>query len=400
MTAPAERPLNIFLVTAEDSGDKLGGALMAALKQQTGGRVRFEGVGGAAMEAGGLTSQFPMEDVSAIGIVPVLAKLPLILRRIRETAAAVLAAKPDMLVLIDSPDFTHRVAKRVRKVLPDLPVVKYVSPTVWVWRPGRAKAMRAYVDHILALFPFEPEVHKRLGGPSCTYVGHPLLERLNDLRPQNDDESARRNNTENPLVLVLPGSRGTEIKRLGRIFGDTIAKIRAAKPGAEFVLPTPLRRADQIDIETSFWPVKPRIITNEAEKYAAFRQARAAIAASGTVTLELALSRVPMVTAYKVPRAEGFFIRPMLSGISVILPNILLHEKLIPEFLQTDCNPANLSNALLPLLEDGPARERQLAGMARLDGIFDTHGLHQNELAANTVLQVYETKTGRSAPRP
>lgn len=396
MTLPAGRPLDVFIVAGEESGDRLGGPLMAALKVRTGGNVRFRGIGGAAMEAQGLQSQFPMEDVTAIGFGQVIGKLPLILRRIRETAAAISVSPPDVLLLIDSPDFTHRVARRVRKVLPALPVVKYVSPTVWVWRPGRAKAMRAYVDHILALFPFEPSVHKNLGGPACTYVGHPLLEQLGDLRPSSPEETAARHAKERPLVLVLPGSRRSEIQRLGTIFGETIAEINEKRPDVEFLLPTLPNRLEQINEAISSWPLQPRVTASEQEKYAAFRRARAALAASGTVTLELALARVPMVTAYKVPRLEGFLVRPFLSGISVILPNILLNENLVPEFLQTDCTPANLARALLPLIEGGSERERQLSGFSRLDHIFDTQGADRNELAARIVLELVQTKTGRS----
>ncbi len=396
MTAPAERPLDIFIVAAEDSGDKLGAPLMAALKKQLGGRVRFRGVGGHGMEAEGLTSQFAMEDVTAIGIGQVLGKLRLILRRIRETAAAAIANPPDVLVLVDSPDFTHRVAKRVRRVLPDLPVVKYVSPTVWAWRSGRAPAMRAYVDHILALFPFEPEVHRKLGGPSCTYVGHPLLEMVPQMRASNDEERAARGNVENPLVLVLPGSRRSEITRLSAIFGETLSRVKAAKPDAEFVLPTLPSRADLVREHVSRWPVQPRIVVGEAEKYAAFRKARAALAASGTVTLELALAQVPMVVAYKIPYFEGKILRAIIKTESAVLANILLNESVVPEFLQLTCTPANLSRTLLPLLDETPERQRQLSAFSRLDEIFDTHKEKQSDLAARTIIELYQTKTGRS----
>lgn len=401
MTLPATRPLDVFIVAGEESGDKLAAPLMQALKARTGGNVRFRGVGGAAMDREGLASLFPMDDVTAIGFGQVIAKLPLILRRIRETAAAATLAPPDVLVLVDSPDFTHRVARRVRKVLPDLPVVKYVSPTIWMWRPGRARVMRAYVDHILALFPFEPAAHEKLGGPACTYVGHPLLEKLADLRPSTPEETAARNSHVNPLVLVLPGSRRSEIHRLGKIFGGAVGKIKSMRPDAEFVLPTLPTRIEQIHEAVASWPVKPRVIASDEEKYAAFRRARAALAASGTVTLELALSQVPMVTAYKVPRLEGVIVRPLLSGISVILPNILLNENLVPEFLQTDCTPDNLAKAMLPLINGGPERDRQVKGLARLDQVFEMTGGDRNEIAASVILDLVQTKTGRiAAPRP
>ena len=183
------RPWRIALVAGEVSGDQLGFKLMRALREANPG-VAFMGVGGDAMTAEGLSSLFPMSDIAVMGILPVLARLPTLLARIRATADAIIAARPDALVIIDSPDFTHRVARRVRAALPGLPVVDYVSPTVWAWRPGRARKMRGYVDTVLALLPFEPEAHRRLGGPDCVYVGHPLIERLSELRP--DAGEARR----------------------------------------------------------------------------------------------------------------------------------------------------------------------------------------------------------------
>ena len=193
----------------------LGGALMAALKQQH-PDTSFGGVGGRAMESQGIQSPFDTSDLSIIGVASIPRKLPLILRRIRETADAVIAAKPDALIIIDSPDFTHRVARRVRKAAPHIPIINYAPPSVWAWRPGRARAMCAYVDEVLAILPFEPAAFVRLDGPHCTYVGHPLAERIGDLRP--GAEEARRRNADPPVVLVLPGSRGSEIRRLDRDF--------------------------------------------------------------------------------------------------------------------------------------------------------------------------------------
>ena len=190
-------PLRIALVAGEHSGDQLGCRLMRALSEARSERIAFSGVGGEAMAAEGLASLFPISDIAVMGVLPVLARLPKLIARIRQTAAAIVAARPDALVIIDSPDFTHRVARRVRAAIPDLPIVDYVSPSVWAWRPGRAKAMRAYVDCVLALLPFEPDAYVRLGGPRCVYVGHPLIERLKELRPSKDE--ARRRAAEPPL---------------------------------------------------------------------------------------------------------------------------------------------------------------------------------------------------------
>ncbi|MBV8770242.1 MAG: lipid-A-disaccharide synthase, partial [Hyphomicrobiales bacterium] len=228
-TAPVSRALVIAILAGEASGDALGAPLMRRLREVLAPRkLTFVGVGGQAMEEEGLRSLFPLSEIAVMGFSAVLARLPLILRRIRETAEMIAATNPDALVIIDSPDFTHRVARRVRAKLPKLPVIDYVSPSVWAWRPGRARAMRGYVDHVLALLPFEPAAHRRLGGPNCTYVGHPLSERLADFTPNVDEEAAREASP--PVVLVLPGSRRTEIKRLLPVFGEAIARLASTHP--------------------------------------------------------------------------------------------------------------------------------------------------------------------------
>ena len=209
---------------------------MQALRPRAGGDVRFRGVGGHDMAEQGLVSLFPIDELAIMGFGAIPRRLPAILRRIRETADAVIAARPDVLVIIDSPDFSHRVAKRVRAAAPSIPIVNYVPPSVWAWRPWRARSMRRYVDHALALLPFEPAAHRELGGPPCTYVGHPLVEQVAQLRP-NAEEAIRRR-SEPPVVLVLPGSRGGEIRGLAGVFGDTIARLRERIGPIELVLPT------------------------------------------------------------------------------------------------------------------------------------------------------------------
>ncbi|MGA8956093.1 MAG: lipid-A-disaccharide synthase, partial [Pseudolabrys sp.] len=212
---------HIFLVAGEESGDRLGAALIAALRQRTQGQVRVSGVGGAHMIAEGVPSLFPLGDLAIMGFTEIPARLPKIFRRIRETADAIVSAKPDMLVIVDSPEFTHRVARRVRARAPEIPIVDYVCPSVWAWRSSRARAMRAYVDHVLALLPFEPKVMADLGGPPCSYVGHPLAERIDELRPKDLDKRLRL--TDPPLLLVLPGSRTGEVRRMAPVFGAALA---------------------------------------------------------------------------------------------------------------------------------------------------------------------------------
>ena len=374
----------IFLIAAEESGDRLGAGLIKALRERLGPSAAFSGIGGHHMAEQGLISLFPTDELSIIGIVAIPRRLPIILRRIREATEAVLAAKPDVLVIIDSPDFTHRVARRVRARDPSIPIVDYVSPTVWVWRPGRAKKMRAYVDRLLAVLPFEPEVHRKLGGPPCEYVGHPLLDDLSALRP-NTDELARRV-AQPPLLLVLPGSRRSEIKRNMATFGETLRLLREQGVAFEPLLPTVPHLADSVRAAATSWPVQPRIVVGEAEKRAAFRSARAALAKSGTVTLELALAGVPMVTAYRVTELEAFIARRVIQTSSIILANLILGENVIPEFLQQDFTAENLAPALRDVLADTPARQRQVDAFARLEQIMSTGGRRPSELAADGVI--------------
>ncbi len=326
-------PLRVALVAGEHSGDQLGFKLMRALREARQGEIAFFGVGGEAMEAEGLKSLFPISDIAVMGVLPVLARLPTLLKRIRAAAGAIVAAEPDALVIIDSPDFTHRVARRVRAALPKLPIVDYVSPSVWAWRPGRARAMLAYVDCVLALLPFEPEAYERLGGPRCVYVGHPLIERLGELRPNSNE--ARPPASAPPLIVVMPGSRRSEVSRLMADFGGALAALREQIGPFSVVLPTLPHIEREVRALAARWPEKPEIILGERAKYAAFRSARAALAASGTATLELALAGVPMVGAYKVSRIEEQ-LKYLIKVPSILLPNLILGERAIPEKLQKD----------------------------------------------------------------
>jgi lipid-A-disaccharide synthase len=385
--------LNVFLVVGEHSGDQLGFKLMRALRVATQGEIAFAGVGGEAMRGEGLNSLFPLADIAVMGILPVIAKLPTLLARIRQTAQAAIAARPDVLVIIDSPDFTHRVARRVRKLLPNLPIVDYVSPSVWAWRPGRAKTMRGYVDCLLALLPFEPAAHLKLNGPPCFYVGHPLIERLAELRP--DSEEAARRAGEPPILVVLPGSRRSVIGRLMDDFGAAVALLSREIGAIEVVLPTMPHLAGEVAERTATWPIAPRIVTGENEKLAAFRTARAALAASGTVTLELALSGVPMVGAYKVSRLEEP-LKYIVKVPSILLPNLILGERAIPEILQRECTPQNLATALVDLVRQSVTRAAQLAALSRLDALMQLpDGDTPSARAARLVLQTIADKGAR-----
>ena len=377
-------PLRVALVAGEHSGDQLGFKLMRALKEARAGDIAFSGVGGDAMGAEGLTSLFPMSDVAVMGILPVLARLPTLLARIHETAQAIVAASPDVLVIIDSPDFTHRVARRVRAALPKLPIVDYVSPSVWAWRPGRARAMRAYVDCVLALLPFEPEAYRRLHGPPCSYVGHPLTEQFSTLRP-NAEEAARRAQSP-PVLLVLPGSRRSEIRHHMAVFGQAVARLQEQGTAFELVLPTMPHLQEAVVDAVKGWPVQPQVVIGEQEKRAKFRIAHAALAKSGTVTLELALAGVPMVTAYRTGSVEAWILRRAIKVNSVILANLVIGENVIPEFLQEDCTPEKLAAALADVLSESELRRKQLEAFAGIDGIMSTGDQPPSARAADIVL--------------
>lgn len=387
----------IFLVAGEPSGDLLGARLMVGLRARLGAGLEVSGVGGPAMMAEGLTSLFPMTDIAVMGLWPVLERLPLILRRIRETAEAAIAAAPDVLVLIDSPDFCHRVAKRVRKVRPDQKIVLYVSPTVWAWRPGRARKIAAFTDRLLALLPFEPAVHAVLGGPTTTYVGHPFVEKAARVRPAGGRRLPAPG--ERPLrVLVLPGSRRSEISRLMQPFGAALGLLAARVGPIEAVLPAVDHVRAEIEARLVEWPVKPRLVSGEAAKLEAFRDADLALAASGTVTLELALAGLPTVAAYRLDGLGRLIkrfidvpepVRPIVEVRSALLPNLIVGEKAVPEFIDEESTPEALAAALEALTRDGPERRRQLDAFARLEAIMaEDLGDEPGAAAAAAVLEV------------
>lgn len=389
-TADAGTPV-IAIVAGEESGDILGAGLMAELKPRLDGRAAFMGVGGRRMEALGLTSLYPMETLIIHGVTEALAHAWDLLRRVRTTADAIVAARPAVLVLIDIPGFNQRLARRVRRLNPAIPIVTYVSPTVWAWAPWRARRMRPNVDRLMAILPFEPEVHRVLGGPPTTYVGHPITGR-SDLRPAAGERTMLAPGAK-PVLLVLPGSRRSEVERLIDRFGETVALIAARLGPLEVILPAVEPLADDIRARAANWTVAPTIVTGDTAKYAAFRRAHAALAASGTVTLELALAGVPMVVAYRVDPIMRL-LKPLLRAPSIVLANLIAGENAIPEYLDGDANPRTLAAALVPLLSDTPERRRQLAAFAVIDEKMRIDRGTPSGAAADIVL---EAMRGRAA---
>ncbi len=353
----AEAARRIYFVIGEESGDALGADLIDAFAE-IGLAVEPMGLGGARMRERGVASLFDISDISVMGIAAVFARLPMIISRLRMTVRDIVARQPDLIVLIDSPDFTHRVAKRVRARLPGVPIVKYVCPSVWAWRPGRARTMKAYIDHVLALLPFEPELLKELGGPDATYVGHPLARRFEGLSLPD------RTRVSDPArLLVLPGSRRGEIRSLLPDIGETLDILEQRGVAFRAMLPAVPHLEEEIRASIAGWRVKPEIISGEAGKMEAFRTADVALAASGTVLLELALHRVPMVSIYRLDWLM-YRIRFLITAWTAALPNLIADSTIVPERMNEMVRPHWLARALQALLHDQPTRQAQLDGFA------------------------------------
>lgn len=396
--AHGARDFNVFVVAGEHSGDALGAKLMAAITASGGNvrRVRFDGVGGPLMEAQGLQSLFPMHEVAVMGIGAIVRNLPRLMKRVYQTVDAALIAKPDVVVIIDSPEFTHPIAKRIRKRDPSIPIVDYVSPSVWAWRPGRARRMRAYVDHVLGLLPFEPDAHRTLGGPPCSYVGHPLVERMPWIASLDPAPLAARLglDPDKPVLVVLPGSRSSEVKRLIEPFGAALAQLSETIGPFEMIMPVVDSVRGLVEQGLSTWTQRPHLVSGEEDKYRAFKLARAALAASGTVTLELALAGAPMIVAYKVDPIMMPILRRLITAETAVLVNHILGERAIPELLQEYCTPTNIASALVPVMLDTTSRARQLEAVARVPGAMQLPSGTPSEAAARIVL--HYAAAGRS----
>jgi lipid-A-disaccharide synthase len=367
--------MKLFLVAGEPSGDRLGAALMAGLKTLT--PVEFAGVGGPLMQAEGLVSLFPMEELSVMGIAEVLPKYFPLKRRIRETAEAVLASGAEALVTIDSPDFCLRVAKIVKAARPRFNTIHYVAPSVWAWRPGRAAKMARVIDHVLALLPFEPP-YMTAAGMSCDFVGHPVVA-----EPLATDSERVAFAGKGPLLLALPGSRKGEVTRLTPIFGQVVAQLKARHPDLRVALPTVRGVAALVRDLTADWVVKPSIVEDVAAKRGAFAAANVALAASGTVSLELAANACPMVIAYDMHPATLWLMRRAALIDTVTLVNLVSETRVVPEFIGPKCRADRIAPALEALLADPTAQQAAMAlTMERLGQGGEPPGLR----AARSVL--------------
>lgn len=381
-----EEPLKIAIVAGEESGDLLGADLVAALQRATGRPVRLVGLGGRHLQAMGLAPLFDAGEIALMGVSAILRDLPRLMRRIGQAARAIVAEKPDCLITIDSPDFSLRVARKVRAADPSIPIVHYVCPSVWAWRQGRAAAMRPYVDRILCILPFEMAELERLGGPPGTYVGHrlrydPNVARAAAVQDAPSDLSAGRVKT----LLLLPGSRRGEVRRLLAPFAETVAILRRRGHDMRLVLPTVPHVAEWVRDAVSGWEVEPSIVTEAPAKWQAFAEADAALIASGTVSLELALCGVPMVSCYRLDPVMRPLAPLLLKVWSACLPNLIADRALVPEFYDRFVRPPALARQIEALMMEGGMRTWQKDGFAEVRRRMETPR-PSGEIAAEAVL--------------
>jgi lipid-A-disaccharide synthase len=350
----------IFLIAGEPSGDALGASLIAALRERSGGRLRVAGIGGELMQAEGLVSLVPLADLAVAGVAEVLPRAPLILRRVRETVAAIERLRPDAVVTIDSSGFSWRVAQLLRRHGARLPLIHYVAPMVWAWRAGRARRIARWYDHLLTLLPFEPPYFER-AGLAASHVGHPVLESGAGHGDAAGFRAAHGIGRDELVIAALPGSRAGEVSRLLPVFGAALRRLEAEVGPFRVAVPTVATVADLVEPGVRDWPGRPIVLRGSAAaKYDAFAAARAALAASGTVALELALAGVPMAVAYRLNPLTEMLLDHVLKVRQVNLVNLLVGRPVVPEFLRGDCAPQPLAAALAQLIRDETVRSAHL----------------------------------------
>jgi len=386
-----EKPINLMIVCGEPSGDALGAQLMARVRELAGDRVRFTGVGGLAMAREGFKSLYPLDTTAVMGLREVVPAIPAILRHVKQAVDFAVATKPDAVVVIDSPDFTHRVARAIKKRDPSIHTVDYVAPQVWASRAYRAKAMAHYFDLVLALFPFEVPFFEKYG-LKAAFVGHPVIERAAKVTGGEALRDRLGVGADAPTLALLPGSRTSEIRFILPEFRETVKILAGRIPGLVTILPTVPHVAAKVRAATADWPTPLHIVEGDADKYAAFDAADVALAASGTVTAELALAHTPMVVGYKVGGLTFFLSKFLMTVTHITLINILLEREAVPEFLQSRCTPENLAAAVERLFRDGAARAAQVEAMKEFGHRLGEGDEPPSLRAARVLLEFVETK--------
>lgn len=379
-----------FLVACEPSGDLLGARLMAALRKITNGHVRFEGVGGERMQTQGLVPLFQQSELALFGLFELLPKIPHILKRLNETAGAVKRIKPNAVITIDGPDFSFRLAKKLQTT--DIPLIHYVAPTVWAWRAGRAKKIAKLYDHLLAILPFEPPYFEKVGLP-CTFVGHSVMEQGADQGDANRFHADMQIPRGMKVITVLPGSRRSEIKRLAPIFAQTLKQLQPLTEGFKVIVPTIPQVLDFLSPYLKTWPIKPIVLVGDKEKYDAFAASHVALAASGTVALELAIAKTPHIIAYKLNALTVLLYRWLIKVKFANLTNLLLNRAVVPEFLQDNCTPEKMAKTLFDLWSDESLRSEQRKCFAEVNSMLVNGDMPPSEKAARVVCEVANVRT-------
>lgn len=374
----------VFLTATEPSGDLMGAGLMEALRRLTDDRIRFAGIGGERMAAQGLDSLFPVGELAIMGVAELLPRARQLLRRVRETTDAALASDPDLVVTIDSWAFSSRIATRL-KGRRRCPLIQFVAPKVWAWRPGRARKLAQLVDHLLVQLPFEPAFFAGYG-LDTTFVGHPIIETA---AGRGDADRFRRTYgiaADAPLLTVLPGSRRSEIQRLLPVFGASVGRLCADIPGLRLAVPTVGTVESAVREAVAGWPGGPVVTLGDRDKYDAFAASRAALAASGTVALELALAGLPAVITYRVNPVSAWLARPLIRVKYVNLVNIILDRPVVPELLQGDCTAERIVGEVMRLMCDPAAGEAQRREIGSVAATLGLGGERPSDRAARTAL--------------
>ena len=403
-TPSSASPLTIMLVAGEPSGDALGGQIIDALRSISERPIKIVGVGGEHMRAAGLQSLFGLDDTSVMGLREVVPRVPKILRRVREAADLAVRVQPDVAVMIDSPDFTHRVARRIKKLAPDVRLANYVAPQVWASRPKRAQAMATYFDHVLCLLPFEVPFFEKAGLPA-TFVGHPVVERVPApgqgvaFRAQHGISESKK------LLVLLPGSRLSEVRFLWDVFKHAVELAEQRTGPLAIVIPTVPTVARRVREAAASWRPSALVVEDSKEKWGAFDAADAALAASGTVSTELALASTPMVIGYRVGAITVRIARQLMTlPAHITLVNLILNRRAIPEFVQEDCTPENLARELVSLLMNPAARTAQVVASGEAIKALGVGGERPSVRAARAILAIAtaprEEHDGQKRPAP
>ncbi len=391
----SQKSHHVMVIAAEPSGDRLGARLIAALNESEGGDIRISGVGGPQMQKQGVQSLVPIDDLAVMGLAQVAPVVFKALSKVDKIIRAAMETRPDAVVLVDSSGFTDRIGAGLRKRNFPGKIIKYVAPQVWASRPYRVQKIAKFLDHVLTLYPFEPAYFER-ENLSATFVGHPLTEEGTD--KADPQEFLQRYGIEDDALrlCVLPGSRSNEISFLLPVFRDTVARLAKSFPALHLILPITSNVAERVKTEVSSWPAPATFVENEEDKYAAFRASRAALAASGTVTLELAMNGVPLVVAYKVGWLTSTIFRPFILSKHICILNILAEKRIVPEFIQEECHPHLLANALSVLLQNDMAHSNQVASITEAFNQLRDNRERPSARAAKAVLAVIDGEAAKN----